>query len=126
MRQDLSDDEMDELVGRFLATGAPWSGWRFGQLVEAVLWAGHSNGVGDPLVWSPGNVRRLLDPELSSLDPGTPHLDRAPDVLRDLIRFGHVERGLRQGLTDDALAAVDASAGAFLAAVREWDEDDVD
>ncbi|SNS78951.1 hypothetical protein SAMN06893096_10831 [Geodermatophilus pulveris] len=45
-------------------------------------------------------------------------------MLRDLIRFGHAERGLRQGLTDDALAAVDASADAFLAAVRRWRDDD--
>lgn len=75
---------------------------------------------------SPSNVRRLLDPELSSLDPGTPHLDRAPDVLRNLIRFGHAERGLGQGLTDDALAAVDASADAYLAAVRRLEDDDAD
>ncbi len=53
--------------------------------------------------------------------PETSYLDRAPDLLRDLIRFGHVERSLRQQLTDDALAAVDA----FLAAVRELDDPDL-
>lgn len=126
VRQDLSDDEMDELVDRFLASSDPWLRRQLGELVEGVLWAGHSNGVGDPLAWSPSNVRRLLHPDLSALDPGTPHLARAPDVLRDLIRFGHAERGLRQGLTDDALAAVDASAGAFLEAVRRLEEDDAD
>ncbi|SDX57161.1 hypothetical protein SAMN05660209_00733 [Geodermatophilus africanus] len=38
---------------------------------------GSANGVGDPLLRSPKNVRRLLDPRLVRLDPGTPHLDRA-------------------------------------------------
>ena len=91
-----------------------------------MLAAGSANGIGDPLVWSPRNVRRLLDPQFLLLDRETPHLDRAPDLLRDLIRHGHAERGIRQGLTDDALAAVDASAGAFLAALRALEEDDAD
>jgi hypothetical protein len=71
-------------------------------------------------------VRGLLDPRLLSLTPRTPGLDRAPDLLRGLIRFGHAERGLRQELTEAALAAVNASADAFLAAVRELDADDGD
>ena len=121
--QDLAEDELDAIADRFLASGAPWSGWRLRPLLDEVLRAGSANGIGDPLVWSARNVRRLFDLELLFLSPETPHLDRAPDLLRDLIRFGHAERGLRQELTDDALAAVDASAGAFLAAVRELDED---
>jgi hypothetical protein len=121
--QELSEDELDEIAGRFLATGAPWSGDDLRPLLDEVLVAGCANGIGDPLVWSPHNVHRLLDPRLVLLSPETLYPDRAPDLLRDLIRFGHAERGLRQELTDDALAAVDASAGAFLAAVREPDED---
>lgn len=124
--QDMSEDELDEIADRFLASGAPWSAYDLRPLLEEVLAAGSANGVGDPLVWSPRNVHRLLDPALLYLGTRTPHLDRAPDLLRDLIRYGHAERGLRQELTDDALAAVDASAGAFLAAVRELDEDDAD
>jgi len=85
--------------------------------------AGSANGVGDLLVWSPRSIRRLLDPRLPLLTPGTPHPDRAPELLRDLIRFGHADRGLRRELTDDALAGVDASASAFLAAVDEPDDD---
>lgn len=119
VQQDLSDDEMDELVDRFLATYDPWLRRQLGQLVEGVLWAGRANGIGDPLVWSPSNVRRLLDSGLSALDPETPLLHRAPDVLRDLICHGHAERGLRQELTDDALAAVATCAAAFRTAVRE-------
>ncbi|WP_324273566.1 hypothetical protein [Blastococcus brunescens] len=37
-------------------------------------------------------MRKLLDPQLRVLDDLTPHLDRAPDLLRDLIRYGHAER----------------------------------
>ncbi|MEX5718595.1 hypothetical protein [Geodermatophilus maliterrae] len=124
--QDLSEDELDEIADRFLAGGAPWSDVELRPLLDEVLAAGSANGIGDPLLWSRRNVRRVLGPDLLFLSSGTPHLDRAPDLLRDLIRFGHAERGLRQELTDDALAAVDASAGAFLAAVRGLDEDDAD
>jgi hypothetical protein len=124
--RDLSEDDLEEVAGRFLASGAPWADDELRPLLDEVVTAGSANGVGDPLVWSPRNVRRLLDPRLPYLDRATPHVDRAPDLLRDLIRFGHAERGLRQGLTDDALAAVDASAAAFREAVRRLDEDDED
>jgi hypothetical protein len=121
--RDLSEDELDAIADRFLAGGAPWSDDDLRPLLDEVLAAGSANGIGDPLVWSPANVRQLLDPRLLRLDPGTPRLDRVPDLLRDLIRFGHAERGLRHELTDDVLAAVDASAATFLAAVRRPDDD---
>ena len=35
------------------------------------------------------------------------HLTRAPDLLRAFIRFCHHERGIRPGLTEDTVAAVD-------------------
>lgn len=115
MLRDLSEEELDEIADRFLAGGAPWSGDDLRPLLDEVLAAGSANDIGDPLLWSPRNVRRLLDLRLLRLDSETPHLDRAPDLLRDLIRFGHAERGIRQELTEDALVTVDASAGAFLA-----------
>jgi hypothetical protein len=113
--RELSAEELDEVAAGFLAGpwGASWSDGDLRELVDEVLAAGSANGIGDPLVWSRDNVRRLLDPELTLLTAGTPHIDRAPELLRDLIRHGHAERGLRQELTDDALAAVDASADAF-------------
>ena len=43
-------------------------------------------------------------------------------LVEYLAPHGDAERGRRQELTDDALAAVDASAETFLAAVRELDE----
>ena len=125
MLRDLSDEEVEEFADDFLDSplGAAWSDDDLRPLVHEVLQAGSANGIGDPLVWSRHNVHRLLDPGYRQLDPRTPHLDRAPDLLRDLIRHGHAERGLRQELTDDALAAVDASADTFLAAVRRLDDD---
>src|SRR6476469_5508068 len=97
---DLSDDELDDIGDRFVASpfGPAWSDGDLRPLIDEVVVGGSANGVGDPLVWSPDNVRRLLDPRLWSLDPLTPSLQRAPELLRDLIRFGHAERGLRPEL----------------------------
>lgn len=125
---DLSDDELDEIAERFLTSpfGPAWSDADLRPLVDDVLASGSGNGAGDPLVWSPRNVGRLLDPGLWFLDSSTPFLDRAPDLLRDLVRYGHAERGLRPELTGAALAAIDAGADAFRAAVRDTDDDDPD
>ncbi|WP_157944039.1 hypothetical protein [Blastococcus atacamensis] len=125
---ELSDDELEEITERFLASpfGPAWSDARLRALVDDVLTSASGNGAGDPLVWSPHNVHRLLNPELWFLDRTTPHLERAPELLRDLVRFGHAERGLRPELTATALAAIDAATDAFLAALRESDGNDPD
>ncbi|TFV87409.1 hypothetical protein [Blastococcus sp. CT_GayMR16] len=119
--RELSEDELDEISERFLASpfGPAWTDHDLRPLVDEVVAAGSANGIGDPLVWSPYNVASLLDPQRRHLDRGTPSLDRAPDLLRDLIRYGHAERGLRPELTTAALAAVDAATGSFLQAVHE-------
>ena len=44
------------------------------------------NGIGDPLVWSPGNVQAARSSALAPRIRHTPALDRAPELLRDLIR----------------------------------------
>jgi hypothetical protein len=125
--QDLSPEQLDEIADHFLAgpAGGSWSSDDLRPLLDEVLAAASANGIGDPLVWSPRSVRRVLGPDLVGWEQSTPHLDRAPDLVRDLVRYGHGERGLRHALTDDALAAVDASATAFVDAVRraEADED---
>ncbi len=123
---DVGDDvDLDDVVAGFLASpwGRPWVRGGLPLLVEAVLGDGLGNGLGDPLLWAPHNVGRLLDPEGSALDHDELDTSRAPELLRDLIRYGHAERGLRPGLTDDALAAVDRCAGPYLAAVRAWHDD---
>jgi hypothetical protein len=88
-----------------------------------VVTADSGNGIGDPLVWSPANLGKLLSPELWILDGSTPFLHRTPEMLRDLVRFGHAERGLRPGLTAAALTAVEDSTEAFLEALREAEAD---
>ncbi|SOC50295.1 hypothetical protein SAMN05660748_3041 [Blastococcus aggregatus] len=125
---ELSDDELAGIAQDFLgsAVGTAWSTADLRPLLDDVLASASGNGRGDPLIWSPHNVQRLLDPELWFLDAETPSLERAPELLRDLIRYGHAERGLRPELTRIALAAVDSAATAFVAAVRRLAEDDAD
>jgi hypothetical protein len=119
------DVDLDDVEARFLASpwGRPWVRGGLPELVEAVLSDGLGNGLGDPLLWAPHHVGRLLDPQNSALDHDVLDTARVPELLRDVIRYGHAERGLRPGLTDDALAAVDRHAGPYLAAVRAWDDD---
>ena len=114
--RELSDEDLDEIAEALLSSpwGAAWRDEAVRPLVDEVLAAGSANGIGDPLVWSPDNVVKLLEPDGWHLPRRTPRLDQAPALLRDLIRYGHVERGLRQELTDEALAAVDAATDAFL------------
>lgn len=125
---ELSDDELDAIAQHFLdsSSGTAWATDDLRPLLDDVLASASGNGRGDPLIWSPHNVERLLDPQLWFLDAETPHLERAPELLRDLIRHGHAERGLRPELTSLALAAVDTSATAFVDAVRRLEEDDED
>ena len=119
------DVDVEEVAARFLASpwGRPWTRTSLRALVWGVLKSGLGNGVGDPLLWAPHHVRRLLDPGLGALDREGWNLDRTPELLRDLIRYGHGERGLRPELTDASLKAVDRWAPAFLTAVRSWDDE---
>jgi hypothetical protein len=117
------DVDLDELVAGFLASpwGRPWTRGGLPLLVEEVLGDGLDNGLGDPLLWAPHHVARVLDPESMFLRADELDVDRTPELLRDLIRYGHAERGLRLALTDASLAAVDRYADAFRAAVRSWE-----
>jgi predicted nucleic acid-binding protein len=51
--RELSEEELDEIAGRFLDGGGPWSDDELRPLLDAVLVAGSANGIGDPLAWSP-------------------------------------------------------------------------
>jgi hypothetical protein len=122
------DVDLDDVAEGFLASpwGRPWTRCGLTDLVEQVLIAGSSNGVGDPLLWAPHNVARVLDTESAPLFLDSLHLHRIPELLRDLIRYGHAERGLRAALTDEALAAVDRHADRYWASVHAWDDEDAD
>lgn len=119
------DIDLDAVAAGFLTSpwGRPWVRGRLPELVEAVLGDGLGNGLGDPLLWAPHHVGRLLSPENPALDHDLLDTARVPELLRDVIRYGHAERDLRPGLTDDALAAVDRHAGQYLTAVRAWADD---
>lgn len=121
----LDDVGTDELTTRFLTSpwGRDWTRGPLPLLVEQVLVSGLSNGLGDPLLWAPRHVGRLLDPGLHDLDPDAVDVDRTPELLRDLIRYGHGVRGMRPELTDASLLAVDRWAPAFLAAVHSWHDE---
>jgi hypothetical protein len=77
-------------------------------LFHDLLWFGTDYGPGDPLHWSPVAVELLLAdwiPRKIVADAG--YLSKAPDLLRAFIRFAHQERGIREALTAETLAAVD-------------------
>ncbi|MBJ7453632.1 MAG: hypothetical protein JHC71_16345 [Blastococcus sp.] len=90
------DVDLDDVVAGFLASqwGRPWVRGGLPELVEAVLGDGLGNGLGDPLLWALHHVARLLDHESSALDHDELDTARTPELLRDVIRYGHAERGL--------------------------------
>ncbi|MEX2621791.1 MAG: DUF6398 domain-containing protein [Egibacteraceae bacterium] len=88
-------------------------------LFASLLWFGCDYGPGDPLRWSPTAVEILLSdwlPRKVMADAG--FLARAPDLLRSFIRFSHAERGIREALTAETLAAVDRWEPEYQQAVR--------
>lgn len=119
------DEELEAIAEDFLASpfGPSWTSSRR-PVLDEVLMAGSTNGIGDPLIWSPRNVRSLLDPEAGILRSWhwDLYLDRVPDLLRDLIRYGHGVRGLRRKHTAASLHAVDIGEGAFRTALRDLED----
>lgn len=120
----VDDVDVDHVLRRFLASpwGRPWVRGHLSALAEHVLGDGLANGLGDPLLWAPHHVARLLDPTHRHIDADELDAVRTPELLRDLIRYGHGERGLRQELTDRSLREVDRCADAFIRSVRAREE----
>jgi hypothetical protein len=109
-RPDWDDAAVAGLTQRFLASpfGADHTGDEARRLLESLLWFGTDYGPGDPMRWSPTAVEILLldwIPRKIVDDAG--HLAAVPELLRAFIRFCHHERGIRQALTEQTLAAVD-------------------
>ena len=77
-------------------------------LLDDLLWFAADYGPGDPLRWSPVAVEIVLvDWIPRKIVADVAYLEKAPDVLRALIRFSHQERNIRPALTADTVAAVD-------------------
>ncbi len=106
------------LVERFLASPAatrlPAATVR--ALLPRMIRFSEGGGAGDPRRWGPDTVELLL---LELLPTGIPAADDpaawVPDVLRAFVRFGHAECGIRPGLTEQTLAAIDRAAMLLLA-----------
>jgi hypothetical protein len=107
-RREWSEEETDELARRFRASPFAADVDDPGDMLSSLLWFGTGYGPGDPLHWSPTAVEiLLLDWIPRKIVADVADLTGAPDVLRAFIRFAHHERGIRPGLTEETIAAVD-------------------
>ncbi|HSJ45500.1 MAG TPA: DUF6398 domain-containing protein [Euzebyales bacterium] len=121
VRPEWSDHDRAELTERFFAS-------RFGRveddadgrsLFESLLWFGCDYGPGDPLRWSPVAVEILLTDWLPrKVVADVAFLSRAPDLLRAFVRFSHEERGIRDELTAETLAAIDDLEDGYQEVIR--------
>jgi hypothetical protein len=110
VQPEFDEDQREGIARRFLASphGREHDHPNGRDLLDTLLWYGCDYGTGDPLAWSPEAVAILLDDWLPRKVIAEPeYLDLAPGLLRSFIRFAHEQRGLRQGLTDDALEVID-------------------
>jgi hypothetical protein len=106
-----TDSELEDITTRFFASpgGRSIDDADHRGLLESVLWYGTDYGSGDPMRWSPPKIEILmLDWIPRKIVADASYLAKAPDVLRAFVRFAHAESGIREGLTDDALHAIDS------------------
>ena len=77
-------------------------------MLSSLLWFGTDYGPGDPMRWSAVAAEiLLLDWIPRKIVADVEYLESAPDLLRAFVRFCHHERGIRSGLTDETIAAID-------------------
>jgi hypothetical protein len=110
-RPEWTDADRQELTDDFFASefAERVRGESYRDLFESILWFGCDYGPGDPLRWSPVSVDMLLiDWIPRNVVAGVGFLSKAPDLLRAFIRYSHHRRGVRPGLTEETIAAVDA------------------
>ncbi|ANW65678.1 hypothetical protein BCA37_20815 [Mycobacterium sp. djl-10] len=79
-----------------------------------------STGTGDPLRWSESRLQEILTPEPDGYrDFEDDLLVDLPELLRQLVPFAHAQAGIRQGLTDRALAAISEYEPAYYRTLDE-------
>ncbi|GAA3881686.1 hypothetical protein GCM10022381_24920 [Leifsonia kafniensis] len=88
-------------------------------LLDNLLWFGAETAVGDPLRWSPVSVDIVLNDWIPrKIAAPVDLLDKAPTLLRALVRYAHQQRGIRHGLTKQTLEAIDEYTAGYREAIR--------
>lgn len=106
-----TEDELQAVAHDFFSSpyGAAHDDPDGRSLLESLLWFGTSYANGDPFRWSAVTVELLLVdwvPRKIVAEPA--YLSPLPDLARSFIRFAHEREGIRDDLTTETLAAVDA------------------
>jgi hypothetical protein len=99
------DEAIDELLDGFVASpaGSPFTDADYRDLLRQLC----ETGSGDPSRWSARRISDILRyPADVDYVPLEIALD-APTLLRAFIPFAHADSGVRQDLTDDAIATID-------------------
>ncbi|MBX7447179.1 hypothetical protein GR927_04190 [Mycolicibacterium sp. 3033] len=98
--------DLSELCDEFFASedGARFTRRRHGVLLEGLL------SEGDPLRWSVTKIERLFRHGLDDSDEPLAVILETPQLLKSFIPFAHARSGIRDELTAEALAAIDARA----------------
>ncbi|WP_162938597.1 hypothetical protein [Mycobacterium kyogaense] len=127
---DWDHTDLLELQREFFASpaGKAFDGWSRCVQMENLL----DSGNGDPLRWSAARIAEALDGSAYFDDYSILEIALStPDLLRAYIPFAHARSGVREGLTAEALAAVDRHAPRFrrevIAEAKKWgyfDDDD--
>ena len=104
---DWDPDDGREMFEEFFATpaGRPFDNRHLRELLSEIC---ENTGTGDPLQWSEGRIAQLTRQSLSHhYAASLASILRLPDLLRAFVPFAHARKGIRDELTQDALAAVD-------------------
>ncbi len=98
--------DLNELCDEFFASedGARFTRRRHGVLLEELL------SEGDPLRWSVTKIEHLFRHGLRDSDEPLAVILETPQLLKNFIPFAHARSGIRDELTDEALATIDARA----------------
>ena len=98
--------DLSELCDEFFASehGGRFTRRRHGRLLEGLL------SEGDPLRWSVPKIEHLFRHGLDDSHEPLAVILETPQLLKSFIPFAHARSGIRDELTAEALAAIDARA----------------
>ncbi|MDO3634416.1 hypothetical protein [Mycolicibacterium arseniciresistens] len=110
------------VLGQFFEStaGRRFRGSDYRELLTVLL----ESGTADPLRWSRLRIRGALsDSSYCDHDLQLEVLINAPELLRAYVPFAHAQSGIRDGLTAEALTAIDESAPGYHEEVIKWARD---